>query len=84
MATLRQIDEDKLIDRHDIDAVKAQRDPVVREAMVCSLTTYRQPDRLFVGDAVPSLKLAHLGNGEKITFKPENGKPLVLFFGSYT
>ena len=84
MANLRQIDEDKLIDRRDIDIVNAQQDPAVREAMVCSLTTYRQPDRLFVGDPVPALELVHLGNGDKTNLEPENGKPLVLFFGSYT
>ena len=84
MANQSQIDEAKLFVQKDIDIVDAEADPVIREAMVCSLTTYRQPDRLFVGDAVPPLELIHLGSGEKTTLKPENGKPLVLFFGSYT
>ena len=84
MANISQIDEDKLIDERDIEGLNAQRDPERREAMFCALSTYRRPDRLFVGDPVPYLELVHLGTGEKASLRPTHGQPLVLFFGSYT
>lgn len=84
MAYISQIDEGQLIDKRDIEGLNAQSDPERREAMFCSLTTYRRPDRLFVGDPVPSLELVHLGTSEKTSLRPKRGQPVVLFFGSYT
>ena len=76
--------EAKLTDERDIEAVNAEADPARRDAMLCALIAHRRPDRLNVGDSLPALDLIQLGSDEKVRLGARDGRPLVLFFGSYT
>ncbi len=84
MADKVQVNTEELIDSRDVDTVNNQTDEAKREVVYCTISTYRQPDRLSVGDPAPSLHLARLSDGKMIALSPSDGTPLVLFFGSYT
>lgn len=73
-----------VLDPRDEAYVQSEPDPAWREVMRCALTTYRQPDVLAVGDAIPSLTLTQLGSGEAVALDAPWARPLVLFFGSFT
>lgn len=73
-----------LLDERDRTYIEAMPDPVQREAALCAVTTYRRPDRLKVGDSVPSLTLSDLDNKARVDLAAKRAHPLVLFFGSYT
>ena len=85
MSDIDQLDESQFVCRQDLEGVNAQTDPVQREAMVCSITTYRTPNKLDVGDPIPHLKLTSLETRQvqNLDILTQN-QPLVLFFGSYT
>jgi hypothetical protein len=68
----------------DRELIEEQTDPELREAMVCALTAYRRPDRLAVGDAMPDLTLSRLDATGGVRLAGLRGRPVVLFFGSYT
>ena len=73
-----------MLDPRDEAYVDAEPDPGLREAMRCALTTYRQPDALGVGDRLPPLVLRRLHSGRSLRLAARRGRPLMLFFGSYT
>ena len=56
-----------------------------RETVLATVTRFRRPDRLRVGDALPDLELPRLEDGEMIRLVSlARGRPLVLVFGSFT
>ena len=80
-----QLDESQFVCRRDLEEVNAQTDPVQREAMVCSITTYRTPNKLDVGDPIPHLELTSLETRQVQNLEVLiQNQPLVLIFGSYT
>ena len=79
-----QTNNSELILQPDIDLVNRQPDAETREIVACTISTYRQPNKLSVGDAAPDLHLTSLGSGLELPLVPRDGSPLVLFFGSYT
>ena len=79
------IDETQFVHQQDLEEIYAQTDLVEREAMICSITTYRSPNKLNVGDIIPHVQLVALESGQKIDLRTlAEKRPLVLFFGSYT
>jgi hypothetical protein len=56
-----------------------------RAAVVATVSRFRRPDRLRVGDALPDLELLRLDDAaaERIS-SLAGGRPLVLVFGSFT
>lgn len=68
-------------DQAYIDSIE---DEDLKELVYCTVTTYRRPDRLHVGDPVPALEMTPLEEGPKVALNAARGRPLVLFFGSYT
>ena len=79
------IDESQFVHQQDLEEVYAQTDPVEQEAMVCSITTYRAPNKLNVGDTIPHLQVTALANRQKVDLRSlAEERPLVLCFGSYT
>ena len=76
-------DEQPLVDERDREYAEKQADPKLREAVLCTVTTYRRPDRLAPGDPTPALELARLdGAGTVALARLE--RPALLIFGSYT
>jgi hypothetical protein len=73
-----------MLDPRDEAYVQSEPDPAWREVMRCALTTYRQPDLLHPGDMLPALTLTELGSRAAVSLHAPWGRPLVLFFGSYT
>ena len=56
-----------------------------RETIVATVTRFRRPDSLQVGDALPELRLLRLEDGDTVGLASlVVGKPLVLVFGSFT
>ncbi len=68
----------------DGEYIATLEDPLLREAAFCTVTTYRQPEKLKVGDPVPAVELTEMTTGAKISTAVQFGKPLFLIFGSYT
>ncbi len=68
----------------DGEYIATLQDPALREAAFCTVTTYRQPEKLKVGDAVPDVELTAMHTGAKLSTADSFGKPLFLIFGSYT
>jgi hypothetical protein len=82
---MTEIDEKRFVHKQDLEEVYAQSDPVEREAMICSITTYRAPNKLNVGDTIPHLELTSLESRQKVELRTlVEDRPLVFFFGSYT
>ncbi len=78
------IDSQPFVDPRDRQHIQAEPDAEQRAAMLCSVTAYRRPDKLAVGDPVPPLELAKLGSAATVNLAALCNRPLVLFFGSYT
>ena len=56
-----------------------------REAAVSTITRFRRPDRLRVGDALPHLELLRCEDGRPVQLESlVGGRPLLLVFGSFT
>jgi hypothetical protein len=56
-----------------------------REAAVATVTRFRRPDRLRVGDQVPDLELLRLTDGARVALTSLIGdRPGVFVFGSFT
>jgi hypothetical protein len=72
------------IDALDAAYLEEVEDEDLHRTMLCTLQTYRRPDRLSVGDDAPQVRLVRLDTGDDITLPSGSPKPLVLFFGSYT
>ena len=94
-ARLREagVDPDRVVDERDIEYLlgDAYRKAGLefgqeeQRAVVCTLLGYRHPDTLAVGDRPPELVLHPLAEGEGVPLgQLHGGRPLVLFFGSYT
>lgn len=73
-----------LLDERDRAYIEAMPNDDEREAALCTVTTYRRPDRLKSGDPLPALELTYLKDGAKTNLGAERDRPLVLLFGSYT
>lgn len=85
MSEIDQLDESRFVHRQDLEEVYAQSDPLQREAMICSITTYRSANKLDVGDPIPQLALTALETRQVLNLGSlAQEQPLVLFFGSYT
>jgi aminoglycoside phosphotransferase (APT) family kinase protein len=82
---MKDIDESQFVHKKDLEGIYAQTDPNEREAMLCSITTYRSPNKLNVGDTIPHTTLTSLETKQKVDLRTlAEERPLVLFFGSYT
>jgi hypothetical protein len=82
---MKNLDESQFVHKKDLEGIYAQTDPVEREAMICSITTYRSPNKLNTGDTIPHIELTSLETKQKIDLRTlAEERPLVLFFGSYT
>ena len=56
-----------------------------RATVLETVTRFRRPDRLGVGDELPTLELLRLDFGARVELRSlVTGKPLVLVFGSFT
>ena len=56
-----------------------------RETVVSTVTRFRRPDRLWVGDPLPDLEVLGLEDGRPVRLGSlVAGRPLVLVFGSFT
>jgi hypothetical protein len=56
-----------------------------REAAVSTITRFRRPDRLRVGDALPHLELLRCEDARPVRLESLVGRrPLLLVFGSFT
>lgn len=56
-----------------------------REVVVATVSRYRRPDRLAVGDPLPDLAAARLDDGRRVALGAlADGRPLLLVFGSFT
>jgi hypothetical protein len=56
-----------------------------RAAVVSTVTRFRRPDHLHIGDALPQLELLRLEDGTHAQLESlVDGRPLVIIFGSFT
>jgi hypothetical protein len=56
-----------------------------REPVVATVSRFRRPDTLHVGDPLPELDLLRLDTAESTPLRSLlDGRPLVLVFGSFT
>jgi hypothetical protein len=56
-----------------------------RGTVISTVTRFRRPDSLRVGDELPELELLRLGDGGPVALRSlVDGRPLVLVFGSFT
>lgn len=56
-----------------------------RETVVATVTRFRRPDMLRVGDALPELDLLRLDDARPVALRSlVDRRPLVLVFGSFT
>jgi hypothetical protein len=56
-----------------------------RETVVATVTRFRRPDSLLVGDGLPALDLLALDDTRPVALSSlVDGRPLVLVFGSFT
>ncbi len=74
----------RLIESRDLEHIEKEKDETRRRRIISTLTTYRRPDRLAVGDPVPDLTLARLDGAQGVQLAAPRTRPLVLIFGSYT
>lgn len=72
------------LDPKDAAYIETVSDPDLRNTMLCTVTTYRRPDRLSVGDPAPDVPFLRLADGAPFHLEFPASKPVVLFFGSYT
>jgi hypothetical protein len=71
---------------HPLDLEFAEKLPEdEREIVVSTVSRFRRPDRLEVGDELPRLDLLRLDDGSPVPLASlVGGQPLVLVFGSFT
>ena len=82
---MAHINENQFVHKQDLTEVYNETNIDEREAMICSITTYRSPNKLNEGDTIPHLELTALANKQKVDLRIlAEERPLVLFFGSYT
>jgi hypothetical protein len=78
------VDPEQIVDDRDAEymlGASAEQ----QKAIVCTLTSYRYPDVLEAGDPLPDVMLHPLDATEPVALRAlGGGRPLVLFFGSYT
>jgi len=56
-----------------------------RGVVVSTVTRFRRPDRLHVGDVLPQLELLRHEDGARVQLRSlVAGRPLVVVFGSFT
>ena len=56
-----------------------------REVVVSTVTRYRRPDSLGVGDPLPDIAAARLDDGTPVALRQMAGeRPLLVVFGSFT
>jgi hypothetical protein len=56
-----------------------------REIVVSTVARYRRPERLRVGELLPDLAAARLGEGTPVALRDlARARPLLLVFGSFT
>jgi hypothetical protein len=56
-----------------------------RRVVVSTVTRFRRPDQLHVGDALPQLELMRLEDGTRVRLESvATDRPLVIVFGSFT
>jgi hypothetical protein len=56
-----------------------------RETVVATVTRFRRPESLGIGDPLPELELLRLEDAEPVSLGSlVDGRPLVLVFGSFT
>ena len=79
-----QFKKEQFVNELDYKYISGQLEGETQYQAACSVIKYRQPDLLKVGDLVPAVDLIDLDSGKKVNLSAELGKPLVLFFGSYT
>jgi hypothetical protein len=72
------------VDPRDGEYIATLPDAAQREAAMCTVTTYRQPEKWRVGDPAPNVTLTEMVTGRQVALKEFQGKPLFLIFGSYT
>jgi hypothetical protein len=77
-------DHSLYLDTRDAEYIEAMQDELVRDAAYCAVTTYRRPERLNIGDPAPIVNVVVLENERIVPLQVANGRPLVLFYGSYT
>jgi hypothetical protein len=66
-------------------AYAEERPPEEREVVVATVTRYRRPERLAVGDPLPALTALSLEDGSPVELRAlARDRPLVLVFGSFT
>ena len=71
------------IDPRDRDYVDTEPDPARREAIRCTIATYRTEDRLAAGDPCPPLSVYNLETAALESLRLA-ARPTLLVFGSYT
>ena len=89
MKSTEREQDHRLVEPRDEESVAAARHVAQREAIVCTLTAYRRPDRLEPGDPVPELGLTVLTDADTpgtdtVRLDAEYDRPVRLIFGSYT
>jgi hypothetical protein len=72
------------LDERDAAYIETVEDASLRETMLCTVTTYRRPDRLEAGDLAPDLGFLRLTDGAAFRLSCPSNRPVVLLFGSYT
>ena len=73
------------VDPRDREEVESEPDLERQEVMAEAISRYRRQDWLEVGNFVPPLALARLGETGSVRLDGYAGaKPLLLIFGSYT
>ena len=56
-----------------------------RDTVLATVTRFRRPERLRVGDALPEAELLHHEDARRVPLGSlVEGRPLVLVFGSFT
>ncbi len=87
-AELRSIgvDPKQVVDGRDVEYILGAAGTEQGEAIVCTLTTYRLPDRIAVGDRPDDVVLHALdaAHASRQLGEFADGRPVVLVFGSYT
>jgi hypothetical protein len=80
----QQGEPERYLDPADAAYIATVEDADLRKTMLCTVTTYRRPDRLSVGNSIPDIPFVRLDTGQEIRLPIPPLRPIVLFFGSYT
>ena len=72
------------LDPRDLEYVQTLADDE-RRVVVSTVTRFRRPDNLRVGDALPQVELLRLEDGTPVQLESvATDRPLVIVFGSFT